>query len=163
MTGDTWNKYIKFFLLFLLHIKNPAYRRHWISRPMRIVSPWPWREDRKLWGDLIFFDKICFWRGPKKIVLGVWYVTKTEISPNLKCHQNWSFTKTEMLLKLKCYHTLYFCSQIKIKIPEIGTEYLGLVEDVTELEYPQGFWYSQFLKTLLNSGKWKCHKNWKIT
>ena len=73
-----------------------------------------------------------------------WYVTKTEMSPNLKCHQNWSFTKTEvspklnchqnwtviktkLLLKLKCYHTLYLSSKIKIKIPEIGTEYLGLV------------------------------------
>ena len=35
-----------------------------------------------------------------------WYVTKTEMSPNLNCHQNWSVIKTAMLPKLKCYQTL---------------------------------------------------------
>ena len=32
-----------------------------------------------------------------------WNVTKTEMSPKLKCHQNWNVTKTEMLPKLKCH------------------------------------------------------------
>ena len=57
----------------------------------------------------------------------IWNVTKTEDSPKLNCHQNWSVIKTEMLLKLKCYRILYLSSKIKIKIPEMGTEYHGLV------------------------------------
>ena len=67
-----------------------------------------------------------------------WYVTKTKMSPYLKCHQNWSLTKTELLPKLKCHKNwnvtktemspnIIMSSKIKIKIKEIGTEYLGLV------------------------------------
>ena len=29
---DLWNNYIKY-------LKNPAYGRHWLSRPMRIIGP----------------------------------------------------------------------------------------------------------------------------
>ena len=76
---------------------------------------------------------------PKVKCHQIWNVTKSEMSPNLKCHQNWSFTKTELSPKLKCDQNwnvtkteslpnIIMSSKIKIKIPDIGTEYLGLVD-----------------------------------
>ena len=51
----------------------------------------------------------------------IWNVTKTEVSPKLNCHQNWSVIKTEML------PYIIFVLKNRKKIPEIGTEYIGLV------------------------------------
>ena len=79
-----------------------------------------------------------------------WNITKTEMSPklighqkwnvtNLKCHQNWSFTNSELSQKLKCHQNwnviktemlpwiIFVLKNKKNKIPEIGTEYPGLV------------------------------------
>ena len=44
-------------------IKNPAYGRHWISSPMPIVSPLPWREKNFKMGVIFFF----LWWGQKKL------------------------------------------------------------------------------------------------
>ena len=63
---------------------------------------------------------------PKLICHQNWNVTKSEMSPKLKFHQNWIVTKTEVSSKLKGYQIIIY-SKIKIKIQEIGTEYLGLV------------------------------------
>ena len=61
-----------------------------------------------------------------------WNVTKTEMSPELKWNQSWNVTKTEMLPNLKCYQNWNFTKsknvfKIKIKIQEIGPDYLDLV------------------------------------
>ena len=47
----------------------------------------------------IFCDKIEV--SPKLKCYQNWNITKTEMSPKLKCHQNWNITKTEMSLELK--------------------------------------------------------------
>ena len=69
---------------------------------------------------------------PKLISHQNWNVTKSEMSPKLKILQNWIVSKTEVSSKLKCYLTemlpnIIMSSKIKTKIPEIGTEYPGLV------------------------------------
>ena len=38
-----------------LNKKNPAHRRHWISRPLRIVSPLQWRKKKFNGGIIIIF------------------------------------------------------------------------------------------------------------
>jgi hypothetical protein len=64
-----------------------------------------------------------------------WNVTKTEMSPELKWNQSWNVTKTEMLPNLKCYQNWNFTKsknvfKIKIKIQQIGTNYIDLREDI---------------------------------
>ena len=58
-----------------------------------------------------------------------WYVTQTEVSTKLNRHQNWNFINTDISPKLKSYKNWYvikYNNVIKIKIQEMGTDYLGL-------------------------------------
>ena len=76
-------------------LKNPAYGRHWISWPMRIVSPLPWKK-KKIWEELkknnIFFcfnffcgQKKFFGGAPKKLfVKKVYFLdSASKISPSV--------------------------------------------------------------------------------
>ena len=98
-----------------------------------------------------------------------WYVTKTEMSPNLKCHQNQNFTTTESSPKQKSHQNwsvtntdmlpnIIMYSKIKIKIQEIGTEYLGIVLFFLAIQH----------KCILHASKCKCwnepleHKHFNV-
>ena len=48
-----------------------------------------------------------------------WKSIKTEILPNLKCHQNQNVTKTEMPWKLKYHLKLNITKTKKVTEPEI--------------------------------------------
>ena len=64
---------------------------------------------------------------PKLKCHQIWNVTKTEVSPKLNCHQNWSVIKTEMLPKLKCYQTLLCPQKSKSKFKRSALNTLVLL------------------------------------
>ena len=63
------------FKKIILIKKNPACGRHWISWPMRIVSPLPWREEKTFMGGSIFFffSLLSYFRGVHKNIGGVYF------------------------------------------------------------------------------------------
>ena len=77
-----------------------------------------------------------------------WNVTKTEMSPKLKCHQNWNVTKTVMSPKLKCPQNW-----------KVTKTEMSQTEMSPKLKCHQNL---NVTKTEM-SPKLKCNQNWNVT